>query len=167
MLNKPAQLILFTCLGFLTGCTVYDDGGHHHHETYREPAPVVVREPAPVVVHEPPPVVVREPAPVYVEPEYDHSRRFDVSRHSQVVAEGHQKISFRVHNDGAVYVYDLHNGERILSQTLRDGDKFVFDPDHNQAHVNGHKVYDHDINSKHVYRIYFDNFGRGGRFERY
>jgi hypothetical protein len=161
MLNKTAQFILFTGLGFLAGCTVHTDGGYrerpvvvHERETYREPPP-------PVVVRE------REREPVYVEPEYDRSRRFDVPRYSQVVAEGHQKISFRVHNDGAVYVYDLHNGERILSHTLRDGDKFVFDPDHNTAHVNGHKIFDHDINSKHTYRIYFDNFGRGGRFERF
>ena len=149
----PAVLAALLAAG---GCTLYSDDSHaRRHDDYRDPPP-------PVVVREeyrdrqpPPPVVIREEAP-----------RFEVPRYSQIVAEGHQKIGFRVRDSGIVYVYDLHNGRRILSEHLRDGDRFVFDPDHNKAFINGKTVYDHDIDSHHVYRVYFDNEGRGGRYER-
>lgn len=96
--------------------------------------------------------VVEQPAPVIVE-------RGGVYRHGRgafLVAEGHQKKKFTAPQYGVVTVVDTHNGKVEVQKAIRRGDELTFDPDHNKAWINDHKILDHDLNSHHVYQMWFE-----------
>ncbi len=69
-------------------------------------------------------------------------------------AQGTTEMMFRATRDATIYVYDADADRVVYTGTLRDGDKFVLDPNDNIALVNGKKVLDKDLKSRHVFRLY-------------
>lgn len=139
----------------LTGCeaSIHTEPEHHAYVEHRE---VVTEAPPPVVVErERPPVVVerdRGPVVVYERGAVYHERR----NVSYLVARGHQKTSYNANHHGHITVVDDNTGRIEVSHEVRGGDRIAFDPDKNKAWLNGHTILDHDLNSHHVYSMYFD-----------
>jgi hypothetical protein len=77
-------------------------------------------------------------------------------RERVLIVEGKHFIEFRAPRPGIATVVDVDRGEDIITVELRPGDHLTVDPDKNKAYVNNRKVYEHDLKSKHLFRIYFD-----------
>ncbi len=82
--------------------------------------------------------------------------RTDQRRDRVIITEGRHLLEFRAPRRGIATVVDLDNGREIITTDLDGGDRLTFDADRNKVYVNDRKIYDHDINSKHLYRLYFD-----------
>ena len=76
-------------------------------------------------------------------------------RERVLITEGRHFIEFRAPHFGVATVVDVDRGEDIITVELRPGDHLTVDPDKNKAYVNNRKVYEHDLKSKHLFRIYF------------
>jgi hypothetical protein len=137
----------------LTGCTIEAHPDpvvveHRHRE-------VVTEAPPPVVVERdrPPVIVERDRGPAVV---YERGGVYRAREHSYLVARGHNKTDYNAPTHGHITVVDTNTGRIEVSRELRRGDRIAFDPDKNKAWLNGHTILDHDLNSHHVYAMYFD-----------
>lgn len=119
-------------LALLAGCTVYE---HDHHDHDHDRVVVEERHDYRPVPPPPPPPPVR------------HERT--------LITEGKHLIEFRAPRPGVATVVDVEWGRDILTLDLRPGDHLTVDPDKNKIYVNDHKVYNDDLKSKHLFRIYF------------
>ena len=76
-------------------------------------------------------------------------------------APGTRELFYDARRDATVYVYDADADKVVYTGKLRDGDRFVLDPNDNMALINGKKVFDQDLKSRHVFRLYvLDNRDR-------
>lgn len=138
----------------LAGCeaSIHTEPEHHHAYVTEAPPP----PPPPVVVErERPPVVVeRDRGPVVV---YERGAAYHARPNvSYLVARGHQKTSYNAPRHGHITVVDDNTGRIEVSVEVRAGGRVAFEPDKNKAWLNGHTILDHDLNSHHVYSMYFD-----------
>ena len=70
-------------------------------------------------------------------------------------AQGTSELTYAARRDGTIYVYDVDADQLVYTGTLRDGQRFVLDPDDNLAEIDGRKVLDRDLKSSHRFRLYF------------
>ena len=69
-------------------------------------------------------------------------------------APGTTEMAYDARRDTTVYVYDVDSDKIVYTGALRSGDRFVLDPNDNIALINGKKVLDKDLKSRHVFRLY-------------
>jgi hypothetical protein len=69
-------------------------------------------------------------------------------------AQGSSEMMYTARRDATIYVYDADADKVVYTGSLQDGDRFVLDPNDNLALINGKKVLDRDLKSRHVFRLY-------------
>jgi hypothetical protein len=142
--HRTTALTTAALLAGLTGCSA-----SIHTDEYRERRPVVVEERRPVVIEERhtverPPVIIERGA------EYRHATR------EYLIGSSRQKIAYNAPESGVVTVVDTNTGRVEVQKSVRRGDRIAFDPVQNKAWMNGKTILDHDLDSHHVYNMYFE-----------
>ena len=142
--KRTTALTAAALLAGLTGCSA-----SIHTDEYRERRPVVVEERR---VVEERPRIIEERSPVIIErgTEYRHAHR------EILIGSSRQKIAYNAPESGVVTVVDNNNGRVEVQKAVRRGDRIAFDPVQNKAWMNGHTILDHDLDSHHVYNMYFE-----------
>jgi hypothetical protein len=69
-------------------------------------------------------------------------------------APGTTEMAYDARRDATVYVYDVDSDKIVYTGSLRSGDRFILDANDNIALINGKKVLDKDLKSRHVFRLY-------------
>jgi hypothetical protein len=86
----------------------------------------------------------------------DPSPISDIPPRALPVKEGSERLFFQSVDPGTVYVFDADTVSLIFSTPVASGERFVLDPMHNTATVEGRPVYEKPFPKHHTFRLYFE-----------
>jgi hypothetical protein len=72
------------------------------------------------------------------------------------VKEGSERLFFQTVDPGTIYVFDIGTASLVFSTPIDRGQRFVLEPAHNRATIEGKPVYEKPLPKEHTFRIYFE-----------
>jgi hypothetical protein len=84
----------------------------------------------------------------------------EVPRTARLVKRDRGRLTYRVPDDGKLWVVEGENDRMIYTGRVRRGDEFELEPGRNRAFLNDRQVVDKDIKSDSGHRIYFESDDR-------
>ena len=89
------------------------------------------------------------------QPEHQSSPIPEIPDRALLAKEGIGRLFFQATDTGTIYVYDPATLQIVHVQPIQQNERFVLDPAHDVATVEGKTVLVKQLNAKHIYRLYF------------
>jgi len=80
----------------------------------------------------------------------------DIPKSALPVKEGSERLFFQTVDAGTIYVFDIDTVTLLFSTPIDRGQRFVLEPAHNRATIEGKPVYEKPLPKEHTFRIYFE-----------